>query len=287
MRAIRAQFEVSETPRKVQFGNVRLLRFHPYLAHSSIISSAPLLGNIFHGPRFRLPSLTCSKTMRISMKPTEFMSMGRRITHQADGRCFSTELRRFRAFFGVSPSTCTFLWAKIDTFNLAPRARPVHLLWALLFLTVYDTEAVIAGFLGIDEQTYREWSFELVKVIAKLKPHLVRPLSIAYCLVSIAHLPILPLTAFIRSLVVLVDLCRSNGPIDMSVIQASVPRSRLMELIFDCQHSIHGGTGILTSLNTLVTGTRLRCASLLATSFGSMDPFRVAPGRTSTSFAMD
>ena len=115
--------------------------------------------------------------MRIPVKPTEFMSLGRRITHRADGRCFSTELRRFRAFFGVSPSTCAFLWGKIRTHGLAPRARPVHLLWALLFLNLYDPEEVIAGFLGVDERTYREWSFELVKVIARLKPHVVRQLA--------------------------------------------------------------------------------------------------------------
>jgi len=102
------------------------------------------------------------------------MSLGRRITHQADGHCFSTELRRFRAFFGVSPSTCAFLWGKIKALGLAPRALPVHLLWALLFLNLYNPEAVIAGFLGVDEQTYRQWSFELVEVIAKLKPHVVR-----------------------------------------------------------------------------------------------------------------
>jgi len=116
--------------------------------------------------------------MRISTKPTEFMSLGRRITHRADERCFSTELRRFRSFFGVSPSTCAFTWGKIRALGLAPRARPVHLLWALLFLTVYDTEEVIAGFLGVDERTFREWSFELTKVVAKLKPHVVCQLLI-------------------------------------------------------------------------------------------------------------
>ena len=104
------------------------------------------------------------------------MSLGRRITHQADGHCFSTELRRFRAFFGVSPSTCAFVWGKIRSLGWAPRARPVHILWGLLFLNVYDPEEVIAGFLGVDEQTYREWSFVMVKVIARLKPYVVRQL---------------------------------------------------------------------------------------------------------------
>ena len=102
------------------------------------------------------------------------MSLGARITHRSNDRSFATELRHFRAFFGISPSTCAFTWGKIKELDLAPRAQPVHLLWALLFLHIYETECVIAGFLGVDEQTYRQWSFELVEVIAKLKPHVVR-----------------------------------------------------------------------------------------------------------------
>ena len=121
--------------------------------------------------------------MRIPVKPSQFMSMGRRITNRADERHFSTELRRFRAFFGVSPSTCALTWGKIATLGLAPRARPVHLLWALLFLNLYDPEEVIAGFLRVDERTYREWSFDLVEVIAKLKPYYVSLLHVIRCMI--------------------------------------------------------------------------------------------------------
>lgn len=111
--------------------------------------------------------------MRISIKPSRFIELGRAITHRADKRCFPTELRRFLAFFGVSPSTCSLVWGKMHSLGLAPRARPVHLLWGFLFLNLYDPEEVIAGFLGVDEQTYREWSWEMVVLIAKLKPYYV------------------------------------------------------------------------------------------------------------------
>ena len=150
---------------------------HPHLSWAIFFDSSLTVAHS--------PSISTRPTMRIPMKSTQFMSLGRRITHRAGPhRCFSTEYRRFRAFFGVSPSSCALVWGKIRTFDLAPRARPVHLLWALLFLNLYDPEEVIAGFLGVDEQTYREWSFEVVKVIAKLKPHYVSCLRAIRCMLA-------------------------------------------------------------------------------------------------------
>ena len=61
----------------------------------------------------------------------------------------------------------------MKSLGFVPRAHPIHLLWGLLFLTVYDPEEVIAGFLGVDEQTYRQWSFDMVKAIQRLKPYVV------------------------------------------------------------------------------------------------------------------
>jgi len=112
--------------------------------------------------------------MRIPVKPSAFMQLGRRITHRANERCFRSELRRFRAFFGVSPSTCALAWGKLESHCFVPRAKAVHFLWALLFLNLYDTEEVIAGFLGVDEQTYREWSWYIIAAIARLVPFVVR-----------------------------------------------------------------------------------------------------------------
>jgi hypothetical protein len=120
--------------------------------------------------------------MRLPMKPSEFLLLGKRVTQRADSRCFSTELRRFRAFFGVSPSTCALLWGRIRAQDFAPRATPRHLLWGLMHLNLYLTEEVVAGFLGVDEGTYREWSFLMVQVIGRLKPFYV---SLGICLLSL------------------------------------------------------------------------------------------------------
>ena len=112
------------------------------------------------------------------------MAMGACITHRAGDRCFRTELRRFRAFFGVSPSTASLLWGKIKSLDWAPRSQAKHILWALLLMKVYDSEEVMAGFLGVDEETFSIHAFEMVKVIARLKPYYVRfPFGLLCCCV--------------------------------------------------------------------------------------------------------
>ncbi|KAL3791578.1 hypothetical protein ACHAW5_000881 [Stephanodiscus triporus] len=53
--------------------------------------------------------------------------------------------RRWKSSFGAPPEVCC-----VD---------PKHILWALLFLTVYNTEHNSAQRLGnVDEKTYRKWS---------------------------------------------------------------------------------------------------------------------------------
>ena len=63
-----------------------------------------------------------------------------------------------------------FALGQIKSRGFAPRAQPYHLLWGLMFLKLYDPEVIISGFLGVDEQTYRTWSFEMVEVMQRLKP---------------------------------------------------------------------------------------------------------------------
>lgn len=40
-------------------------------------------------------------------------------------------------------------------------------------MNLYDTETVVAGFLGVDEETFANRSFEMVQVVARLKPYYV------------------------------------------------------------------------------------------------------------------
>jgi len=65
--------------------------------------------------------------------------------------------RRFRAHYGTTPGICAFLWPRLEVFSLSPKPEYFHLLWALLFLKLYDTEEVLAGMVGgVDEKTYRK-----------------------------------------------------------------------------------------------------------------------------------
>ncbi|KAL3795507.1 LOW QUALITY PROTEIN: hypothetical protein ACHAW5_011307 [Stephanodiscus triporus] len=79
--------------------------------------------------------------------------------------------RRWKSAFGASPEVCCLLWNKINPYKTMPTGvDPKHLLWALYFLTVYDTEHNSAHSLGkVDEKTYRKWSELFVDAISYLE----------------------------------------------------------------------------------------------------------------------
>lgn len=77
-----------------------------------------------------------------------------------------TGYRKFRAFFGVSPFTCEVLWISIK--NKRPGSEIKHLLWCLLFLKCYNIENVNAAIIGVDEKTFRLWTWYFVEMISEL-----------------------------------------------------------------------------------------------------------------------
>jgi hypothetical protein len=83
--------------------------------------------------------------------------------------------RRWKSAFGASPEVCCLLWNKINPYKTMPTGvDPKHLLWALYFLTVYDTEHNSAHSLGkVDEKTYRKWSELFVDAISYLECEVV------------------------------------------------------------------------------------------------------------------
>ena len=59
-----------------------------------------------------------------------------------DTRSVSNQ-QHFRAFFRASPLTCERLWTLLDPKETMPKGvQPFHLLWGLVFMKVYATEAV-------------------------------------------------------------------------------------------------------------------------------------------------
>lgn len=84
---------------------------------------------------------------------------------------------RFLAHFGTTPGICAYLWKTIQMYlnTKDPSPEYFHLLWALLFLKLYESESVLAGMVGgVDEKTLRKWVWFMLKKINGLKPSIIR-----------------------------------------------------------------------------------------------------------------
>lgn len=75
--------------------------------------------------------------------------------------------RDFRSLFGVSPVVASLLFADIDKI-VQFRAQAKHLLWALLFLKVYSTEAIHCAIAGADPKTFRKLSYVYTRALSSL-----------------------------------------------------------------------------------------------------------------------
>lgn len=127
---------------------------------------------------------------------------------QYEQHSFATEYRHFRAHFGIAPSTCALLWKAVshNHYILPPKGQPEHLLWALLYLKLYDSDEVLADLVGVDVKTFCKWSWSFVLAIAKLKPQVVSILSMCIC--EFLHC--------VADTSLLVYCIRSFGPTDWS-----------------------------------------------------------------------
>lgn len=61
--------------------------------------------------------------------------------------------RDFVAMFGVTARVCAVVW-NITSFD--DDIKLVHLLWALMFLKMYEKEAILSAIVGVDRKTYRD-----------------------------------------------------------------------------------------------------------------------------------
>jgi len=99
---------------------------------------------------------------------------------------------RWMALFGTTHVVCAIIWRKIDPMNTfqevadgkeyGPKthscAKPIHLLWALMFLKVYGTERVSRTIVGSSttptrEKTMRKWVRLFVRAISFLESEVV------------------------------------------------------------------------------------------------------------------
>jgi hypothetical protein len=85
-------------------------------------------------------------------------------------RAIKTDKLRFRQMFGTDPHICAIMWNKIHPWQtISADARPQHLLWALLFLNQYATEAFNCAITGCSEKTFKKWSTLFIDKVSSLK----------------------------------------------------------------------------------------------------------------------
>ena len=79
--------------------------------------------------------------------------------------------RRFRSAFVTTPKIIFQIWNLIEP-SLASETRYFHLLWALIFLKLYDNETVAAGIVGgVSEKTFGQHVWKvLVAAFENIKP---------------------------------------------------------------------------------------------------------------------
>ena len=73
--------------------------------------------------------------------------------------------RKFRAFFGVSVSIAADVWAVLP---YRAYGEVKYLLWALMFLKIYETEQIHATLAGCDEKSFRKWSKTYIYLLADI-----------------------------------------------------------------------------------------------------------------------
>ena len=84
------------------------------------------------------------------------------------GQSENRRMRRFKSHFGVTPDLCADMWGLC--FNrLIPTCRPMHFLWACMFLKSHNTEEHNAGIASCDEDTFRHWVWCVLGVMSQVE----------------------------------------------------------------------------------------------------------------------
>ena len=86
--------------------------------------------------------------------------------------------RQFSSWFGIDSAMCSHVWEMIQSKGqpTVPKAKPIHLLWMLLFVKGYCKEHINAQIAKVDEKTFRKWSWIMIERVASLAPSVVSSL---------------------------------------------------------------------------------------------------------------
>jgi hypothetical protein len=128
--------------------------------------------------------------MRIS--PQAIRAVAREIFKKPNPRAARnparTEDESWKAFFGTTPVVAADIWNRLDPrTNILPGSHPRHLLYGFLLLKVYSTEKVHGKIVGVDEKTFRQWSWVFVDAISGLLGEVV---SLQTCWLIVICIPV-------------------------------------------------------------------------------------------------
>lgn len=89
----------------------------------------------------------------------QWMSISCAIT---GGNTLQQRVERFPAFFGIPLVVCLAIWRRFISHGMLDTRetrgfRAEHLLWTLLFLNKYDSEAFMSALVGTTRKTWRKW----------------------------------------------------------------------------------------------------------------------------------
>lgn len=79
---------------------------------------------------------------------------------------FIVGMRRFKSNFGVCHRACAYVWDAVGADKRPPGSELVNLLYALLFLKVYNTEHQFKAITGRDEKTFRKYAWQWTALLA-------------------------------------------------------------------------------------------------------------------------
>jgi hypothetical protein len=93
--------------------------------------------------------------------------------HRCQRTCMTTNLRRFRAHFGVSPEAILAIFTDLQTTTIVEarinKPDPSHFFMAMNWLRAYKVEEQLAGSSKMTEKTARKWIWKYTEAVQALK----------------------------------------------------------------------------------------------------------------------
>lgn len=108
----------------------------------------------------------------MNVDSTEFFIIGMKYANRRAIRN-DTNFRRFKAYYGTTAGCCVSLWDCILP-HIGHGGRHYQLLWALMFLRLYDSISVLSSIVEVDEKTFSKWTWKILSIISiQVKPQVI------------------------------------------------------------------------------------------------------------------